>query len=262
MCICSYGLCAQIAGIPPPGPISMSLSGISAPLSNSWSIFNNPAGLAEHEALDVVFAYQTIFDFAPFNTSSAAINIPSRIGNTSIGAYRFGDDLFSTSMLSLGYASTIGIISLGAKFNYLQYSIDGFGKKAFGIGEIGVIADLSPALNFGMHIYNFTQTKVDNYSGEVIPVVIRLALHYQLGEKVNLYLEGEKDIEAEEDIKFGLSYQIIGALQVRTGISTITNRMTFGAGLELSRFVVDYALSANETISTTHNFGLTYRLKN
>lgn len=253
---------AQLAGTPPPGPVSMALAGVSSPLSNSWSVFNNPAGLAGHEKFDAVFAYQTIFDFAPFNTVSAAINYPASFGNSSIGVYRFGDELFSTTMLSAGFGKKIGIVSLGMKINYLQYSIDGFGKKAIGVAEMGAIGELLPSLTFGMHIYNFTQSVISESTGEKVPVIIRLSANYELSKQVDLYLEGEKDIDEDADVKFGLSYKVIEELVLRTGFSTETNRMTFGAGINISRITVDYALRANETISATHNFGLTYRFTN
>lgn len=249
----------QLAGTPPPGPISMGMSNISSPLSNSWSVFNNPAGLANHDTFDAVFAYQTIFDFAPFNTVSAAINYPTTLGQTAIGVYRFGDDIFSTSMLSVGFGRKIGIISLGAKMNYLQYRIDGFGKRAIGLAEMGAIGKVTPSLTFGMHIYNFTQSVISESTGEKVPVIIRLSAAYALSEQADLFIEGEKDIEEQADVRFGLRYRIIEALELRTGFSTQINRMSFGAGIFISRFRVDYALRANETISATHNFGLTYR---
>ena len=80
----------QLAGTPPTGPVSMSLGGVSSPLSNSWSIFNNPGGLALYNQFDTVFGYQTIFDFAPFNTVSAGLNYHTSFGTTSLGLYRFG----------------------------------------------------------------------------------------------------------------------------------------------------------------------------
>lgn len=250
---------AQLAGTPPPGPVSLSLGGIRSPLSNSWSIFNNPAGLANHEKFDAVFAYQTIFDFKPFNTVSAAINYNSSIGTAALGFYRFGDNLFNTTMASLGYGGKIGIISLGAKLNYLQYNIDGFGSKGLVLAEMGAIGEITPKFSFGMHIYNFTQSVISEETEEKVPVIIRLSALYKLAENLNVYAEGEKEIDEKTDVKIGLSYKIIEQLVLRTGFSTETNRMSFGAGINISRITVDYALRANETIRATHNFGLTYR---
>ena len=250
---------AQLAGTPPIGPVSMSLGGVSSPLSNSWSIFNNPGGLASHSKFDAVFGYQTIFDFAPFNTVSAGINYNAEFGTTSLGFYRFGDNLFNSTMASLGFGRKIGIISLGAKVNYLQYNIDGFGSKGLAVFEMGAIGEITPKFNFGMHVYNFTQSVISEDTGEKVPVLVRLSAHYKLTPQVNIYAEGEKDIDEAADLRLGLAYRVIKELELRTGFSTETNRMTFGAGIDISRFTVDYAIKANETISATHNFGLTYR---
>ena len=165
-------------------------------------------------------------------------------------------------MLSTGFGGKIGIISLGAKINYLQYSIDGFGKRALALAEMGAIGEITPNLRFGMHVYNFTQSVIAESTGEKVPVIIRLSVNYKLGEQVDLYLEGEKDVDEDADVRFGLSYKLIDELVLRTGFSTLTNRMSIGAGVNISRLTVDYALRANETISATHNFGLAYRFTN
>ena len=78
-----------------------------------------------------------------------------------------------------------------------------------------------------MHIYNFTQSVISKDTGEKIPVLIRLSAHYQLNQQINIYAEGEKDVEETTDLRLGLAYKVIKELEFRTGFSTETNRMTF-----------------------------------
>lgn len=256
--VSTQALFCQLAGTPPEGPVSMALGGVSSPMANSWSIFNNPAGLSYLQSSGAVFGYQTIFDYSPFNTVAAAVNYTHDIANASFGVYRFGDELFNSAMASLGVSKKIGIMSLGLKADYLQYNIDGFGKKAVFVAEMGGIAELTPQLTFGMHIYNFTQSVISDDTGEKVPVIIRLAMKYKAAEDLAIYVEGEKDIDLDADVKFGLAYAIIDALELRTGFSTETNRMTFGAGFNVNRFTIDYGLRSNPSLGATHNFGLTY----
>jgi hypothetical protein len=209
-----------------------------------------------------MFGYQTILDFAPFNTVYSAFNIPTSLGTPALGFYRFGDALFNTIMASLGFGSKIGTISLGIKLNYLQYQIDRFGKKGMIVAEMGAIGPLGPRVNFGMHIYNFTQTVISETSQEKIPVILRLSLHYLINTETHLYSEVEQIIERGLDLRMGIAHKILKELELRTGFSTETNLMTFGAGLNISRITVDYGIKANKTISATHNFGLTYRIIN
>lgn len=251
---------AQLAGVPPPGPISLGLGGISSVLTNSWSSFNNPAGLSSQEHLNTVLGYQTSVNFSPFNTATAAFILPTTLGVSAVSAYKFGDDLFSNQLISFAFAKKIGIMSLGVKTGILQYNIQGFGKRSVFIADIGGIAELTPTLSFGMHIYNFTQTVIAPESQEKIPTIVSLSLGYHPTEQLNIYLEGEKNVDHTPDLKFGISYRIIEALFVRTGFSTITNRHSFGTGFQANRFMFDYAVRANRNIGATHSFGLTFAL--
>lgn len=255
------GLLAQISGVPPKGPISLAMGGVSAATANEWSVFNNPAGLVVNQGISALVSYQTIFNFAPFNTVVAAVNSETPWGNAAFGVYRFGDELFSNQMASLGFARRIGIMSLGAKANVLQYNIDGFGKRSVFVAEMGALAQFTQELNFGVHVYNFTQAVIAIESQEKVPTLIRLSLNYRPEEYLNLYIEGEKNVEDDPDLRLGLAYSIIENLWLRTGFSTQTNRHSFGAGFKFNRFTIDYAVRSNRSTGATHNFGLTYQIK-
>lgn len=256
----SFNCRAQLAGVPPSGPISLGLGGISSGLTNAWASFNNPAGLSSQEHLSTILGYQTSVNFSPFNTVTAAFILPTTLGIGAVSAYKFGDDLLSNQLISFAFAKKMGIMSLGIKTGLLQYNIQGFGKRSVFTADMGGIAELTPTLSFGMHIYNFTQTVIATESQEKIPTILRLALDYHPTEQLNIYVEGEKDVDRTPDVKLGLSYTIIEALIVRTGFSTITKRHSFGAGLHTRRFILDYAVRTNSNIGGTHSFGLTYSL--
>ena len=257
----SLGLFGQISGVPPKGPVSIAMGGVSSATANEWSIFNNPAGLIANTGISGILSYQTIFNFAPFNTVVAGVNAETPWGHAAFGVYRFGDEIFSNQMASLGFAQKIGIMSLGAKANVLQYNIDGFGKRSVFIAEMGALAQFTPELNFGVHVYNFTQAVIAIESQEKVPTIIRMALNYRPEEALNLFIEGEKNVEDKPDLRLGMAYSIIENLWLRTGFSTQTNRHSFGAGFKFSGFTIDYAIRSNRSTGATHNFGLTYQIK-
>jgi hypothetical protein len=229
--------------------------------NDAWSIFNNPAGLTDIEKTTALFAYRTIFDFSPFNTVSAGAALPTTLGNVGFGVYRFGDDIFNSQMASLSFAKKTGIVRLGIKVNYLQFNIEGFGRKGTLMADIGVLADLTPQLTFGAQVYNFTQSRISNDTQEKVPTIINLGAAYKAAEDVTIIIEGEKDIDLDPDLKLGLEYQIIEALVARTGFSTLTNTHSFGAGLQLTRFTFDYGIRIDRQLGHTHNFGLTFEFR-
>ncbi|WP_157716070.1 PorV/PorQ family protein [Roseivirga echinicomitans] len=256
----SLKVSAQQASRAPIGPRALSMGGVSSVFHDSWSIFNNPAGVTDIKQLTALLAYKTIFDFIPFNTVSAGVAMPTGIGSFSFSVFRFGDDVFNSQMASLSIAQKTGIIRLGLKLNYLQYNIEGFGSKSTLLSDIGVVADLTPQLRFGAHIYNFTQSSISADNREKVPTVISLGMAYSPKEDIVLAIEGEKDIDLEPDLKLGLEYQAIEKVKVRTGFSTLTNTHSFGGGLQLNRFGLDYGIRIDRKLGHTHNFGLTFQI--
>lgn len=252
---------AQLPSRPPVGPRALGLGGTNVIFNDAWAIFNNPAGLTDIEQTTALFAYRTIFDFSPFNTVSAGVALPTTLGNIGFGVYRFGDDIFNSQMASLSFAKKTGIVRLGIKANYLQYNIEGFGRKGTFLADIGVLADLTPQLTFGTQIYNFTQSTISTDTQEKVPTIINLGIAYKPAEDFTLVVEGEKDIDLDPDLKLGLEYQIIEAVVARTGFSTLTDTHSFGAGLQLTRFTFDYGIRIDRRLGHTHNFGLTFQFK-
>jgi hypothetical protein len=252
---------AQLASRPPVGPRALGLGGSNVVLNDAWSIFNNPAGLTDVEQTTTLFAYRTIFNFSPFNTVSAGAVFPTEVGNIGFGVFRFGDATFNSQMASLSFAKKTGIVRLGIKANYLQFNIEGFGRKGVFTSDIGVLADLTPQLTFGAQVYNFTQSRISDDTQEKVPTIISLGIAYTPAEDLTLIIEGEKDIALDPDLKLGLEYQIIEDIVARTGFSTLTNTHSFGGGLKLTRFTFDYGIRMDRRLGHTHNFGLTFEFK-
>ncbi len=256
--ITTQSLFAQLSTIPPVGPKALGMGGISAVNDDLWGVLNNPGGIADLDELGTFVSYRTIFDFAPFNTVSAGVALPTPFGTAGLGVFRFGDELFNTQMLSFSMARKIGIMQLGIKASYLQLNIEGFGSRGVFVADIGGIATLTPELSFGAHIYNFSQSTVSAETQERVPTLIRLALAYEPSEDFTLSVEGEKDVDLDPDIKLGLQYRVIEKLYLRTGFSGLNNTHSFGGGLQLQRFVVDYAVRVDRDLGSTHNFGLSF----
>lgn len=254
----SFSVRAQLSTIPPVGPRALGMGDISAVNADLWGVLNNPGGIANEEELAAFVSYRTIFDFAPFNTVSAGVVSPTKFGTVGLGLFRFGDELFNTQMISLSLARKIGIMQLGMKASYLQLNIDGFGSRGVFVADIGGIATLTPELSFGAHIYNFSQSAVSAETRERVPTVIRLALAYEPSEEFRLAIEGEKDVDLDPDIKLGIQYRVIEDLYLRTGFSGLNNTHSFGGGLQLQRFVIDYAVRVDRDLGSTHNFGLSF----
>ena len=251
---------AQLASAPPTGPRALGMGSISVTTKDDWSVFNNPAGLAQLNQSSAMFAYRTIFDFAPFNTVSAGVVLPTKVGTAGISVYRFGDNLFNSQMLSGMISHQIGIMGIGLRANYLQFNIEGFGRKAIFVTDIGGIAKLSDQLTFGVQVTNFTQSSVSDKDDERIPTIINIGISYQPTDDLFISFEGEKDVDLSADLKIGIEYKILDKVFVRTGFTVDTGTHSFGAGIKLDRFFFDYGVKMDQYLGNNHNLGLIFLL--
>jgi len=255
-------LSAQLASVPPTGPKALGMGSISVTSKDNWALFNNPAGLAELEKTSALFAYRTIFDFTPFNTVSAGVAFPTKIGTAGVSVFRFGDNKFNSQMLSGMFSHQIGILSLGIRANYLQFNIEGFGRKAIFVADMGAIAKLSDQLSFGVQVTNFTQSSVSDEDQERVPTIINIGLSYEPTANLFITMEGEKDVDLEADLKFGLEYKILDKIFVRTGFTIDKGTHSYGAGIELDQFFFDYGIKIDQYLGNNHNLGLVFTFPN
>src|SRR5258706_4634710 len=132
----------------------------SATLADEWALFNNVAGLARIDQASTSFAYEIRPALLGANRMAASISAPSKIGTMGIGIFRFGDDVYSEHLVSLGVANQIGNTSLGGKINYIQYRIESFGIYSALSFDFGGITRITPQISIGAYITNLTQSKL------------------------------------------------------------------------------------------------------
>lgn len=243
------------------GARSMSMGYASACLKDEWSVFNNVAGLAKVENLTSAFTYQAFPNFPPFNRMAAAVVIPTSIGVSAIGAYRFGDDLYSEQMLSGGFANTMGLASLGIRLNYIQYHAEGFGTTRAVSVSAGGIANITPSFSIGAHMININQPRLTRSGGETLPAVMTLGFGAKVSDHLFIAGEIEKDLLHPVTVKTGLEYQAHKKLALRTGVNLQPNAAFFGFGCKAKKMMLDYSLQWSMSTGINHQAGVSYSFK-
>jgi hypothetical protein len=212
------------------------------------------------KSMTALFAYENRFGFAEgFHSVGAGIIVPTSIGNGSLCAFRFGDELFSKQKLALGWAHQISRMGIGVQANYWQHHMEGYGTRGNLAIDVGGVANIIPKLTFGLHIANVNQAKLSEE--ERIPTVVQAGLAYTPVAPFLLTIETEKDVDNEAVFKLGMEYKIIEKLSLRTGISTQPLQMHYGMGLNLKKFTIDYALITHPQLGFSIQLSVSYRLK-
>lgn len=242
----------------PTGARSMGMGNAHVTLADGWSLFNNIGGLGRLDQTQAVFGYDHRLNMNELTTLAAGLALIQDWGNLGFNVSHYGGVLFNQQNIGFGFSNTLGIASFGLKINYFQTNIEGFGRSASPVLELGGIAELTPQLFFGAHIYNLSRSKLSKLSDEYLPMTVKAGLSYRPSESLILNLEAEKEILLDPIFKAGLEYNVRGKLWGRTGFNTQPNNLFFGLGFKPRRYQIDYAMGQNYRLGFTHHFSFNF----
>lgn len=228
----------------------------SATLFDTWGIFNNIAGQAKLDVTSVACAYDARPALPGANRMGAVFSTPLKIGVTSVGAYRFGDDLYNEHVVTAGFSNQFGLAALGMSVNYIQYRTEGFGSKGVVSINLGGIAELSPHLSVGAYIVNINQPELNDL--EKLPTTLVAGVAFKPSNKVFIATEIEKDLEYDPIWKMGIEYNFHQKFCARTGYNMNPNTAFFGLGFKTKKFIIDYALQHNTLVRLSHQASVVY----
>ena len=247
------------------GARAAALGNASVTLSDVWAIGNNVAGLGQLNAPTVGVYAENRYLLSALNTVALAVAAPlgkvengqASRGVVGFEAERFGGKLYSEQRVGAGYGYRGGLVSIGARVDMLQVSIEGLGSKRAVAVSLGGQAELVPKrLVFGAYLYNLNQARLAEYQQERVPTVLKAGLSYRPTTKVLLNIETEKEVEQSADFKAGLEYRVIDALALRAGLRTLTQETTGGIGFRAGALQIDYAAAWHTALGLSQHLGV------
>ena len=230
-------------------------------LPDSWTYFNNIGALDRLEESEISAGFDHRFGLQELSTVDLALGWKNDFGTIGLGISRFGGKLFNQQLIGLGFSNTLGIVSLGAKIDWFQTQIEGFGTGNALVFSLGGVAELGPDFFLGANFSNLNRAKLSQNSEQLLPTAIQMGIAYLPRESLKILAEIEKDIELEPVFKAGIEYQLREWLFLRTGISSNPSRLSFGLGLRKEQFGFDYAYGQNTSLGRTHHLSLVLKLE-
>ena len=160
----------------------------------------------------------------------------------------------------VGYARALGEAgAAGVCAKYLRQAVAGRQSTGFGL-DVGAHLALSDGLELAARVSDLTSTRVvwDNGTRESIPPRLELAVARQLrlGRRASVRAvlgagSDTRDVgRGPREWHGGLEYRLRDRLFLRAGATS--GRPTFGAGVGLARFRVDYAALPFHELGATH----------
>ena len=263
------------------GARAAALSNASVALSGEvWSMGNNVAGISEIQRPSVGFYAENRYFSSALNVGALTVALPlgvatapaapegatpapaaaatwARNGVVAFEAQRFGGALYNETRVGVGYAYRFGQISLGARADMLQVSIEGLGSRRVALGTLGGQIEIVPRrLSFGASLYNLSQTKLASYQDERVPTILKAGLAYRPGAQVLLLVETEKDVERDANFKVGLEYWPVPVLAARLGLASLTEQASAGIGVLAGAFQIDYAAAFQQALGFSQHLSV------
>lgn len=231
-------------------------------IADVWAIRYNQAALANIEDLSFGASYESRFLLKSLGVQSLAVAIPVKRGAFGFNYTGFGDKLYRESKIGLGYGIKLSEkVNLGIRLNYHSLNLgNNYGRTQNLTFEIGFLAKPTKNIQIGFHLFNPTQTKLNDYQNEEIPVIMNLGLAYKFSDKVTGNIEVEKDIDLPFSVKVGLEYFPLENLFLRAGIVTSPSMPTIGFGVAKGNFKLDFSSSFHPSLGITPSLGLRYTM--
>lgn len=241
-----------------PGAKQISLSNADVALSNDvFSLFNNPAGLSQLNWREIGIYYSP----APFGLSElanayVAFNEPFSFGSVALGGMTYGFELYRESKIIMGYSYNYqNKFFAGAALNFHTISIQNYGNDNAFYFNLGGLVYLSDDFRFGFSFHNINRASFGN-NDDQIPVVLNSGFSYDILKSFSINVVLEKDISYKTSLMFGVDYDIIEYLSLRSGFSNEPSRFSAGIGINYSFVSLDYAMFTHNDLGLTHQVGL------
>jgi len=252
--------CDLHAGGETAGARASALGGASVSLTDFWSIQNNPAGLAIQPYLSAGVYYENRFLLQELSLKSAAIVAPTRYGVLGVSFNQFGYKLYNENKFGLAYARSFGdLLRIGLQLDYKTTHVsEGYKDVGYVSFELGFQSTLNEKISIGAYVYNPMRMKTTNYSGEIVPIVMRVGFTYSFMPEFIGVVEIKKKLETNASLHLGLEYAFQNRFFLRTGLCT-NEGYTLGAGIHYNRLQFHLAASIHQRLGLSTQAGLIYQ---
>jgi hypothetical protein len=200
---------------------------------------NNQAVLAQAKNVAAGVYGERRFLLEATGLYTAAIAIPTNMGNFGVNLKYAGFKSFNENQIGLAYSRSLGTkADIGVQFNYYGYRVPSYTKANTVNFEIGAMVHLTNQLNMGIHVYNPVGGKFSK-TDEKLTAAYKVGLGYDVSESFFVSAEVVKEEEYPVNLNAGIQYQFVKQLFARAGISTATSAAYGGVGISWNNLRLD-----------------------
>ncbi|MBN2743394.1 MAG: hypothetical protein JXR39_05820 [Marinilabiliaceae bacterium] len=239
--------------------VSLGLAECDATLSNAFSIFGSPAGLAEVPRSNVAAMGTRRFNIKELTMGSLAANWRTQHGTVSVGLSQTGFATWQSSLYAASFARRFGRVSAGFQINYWHEYQAQVGSFSNITSQAAIIYHPSNDLSIGVNLINPEQSTIDyGIYTMPLPSVMTIGAAWKPVKGSKIFLEADQPVEGDMQIATAIEGQIHAKLALRGGYSLTRDQMSAGLGIMLKPLKVDLGLQNNMTLGWITSFAITY----
>jgi hypothetical protein len=240
-----------------PGSRQIALANSDVALSNDvFSIFNNPAGLAQIKWTEIGIYYSpSPFGIKELANGYGAVTHNFNFGTIAAGFSFYGFELYKEHKLSLSYANNYKQFYFGISVFYNTIEIEKYGNDNSFSLNLGGLTYVSNYFRIGFSVHNINQATFGSEEDQ-IPTIFSAGVSYDVLSNLTLNSSIEKELEYDFSLRTGIEYDIIKYLSLRVGFNNYPSTYTAGVGINFLFFNLDYAVFTHEYLGLTHQAGL------
>lgn len=219
------------------------------------------ANLAGGESLEG-FAANTFlsqrFLSADLNIIGMAAAIPTNTGTFGLTVRHLGFDLWREQMAGVSYARQLAKgLSFGGQIDYYHLDLKEYGNQSTFTFELGLQLELSSDVLLGLYTVNPVRAGLTE--DEILPSFLALGIAYRLNESLDLLGEVQQTLQGSTDLKFGLAYKIIEALEAQLGFQSKASVFSFGLSYQSNYGLqLGMAMNYHQVLGLTPSVGVVF----
>jgi len=252
------GLYTNILPQVSPGARQIALSHSNVAQSNDvFALFGNPAGLAQMDWRELGIYYSpSPFGVEEMANAYAAYIEPFSFGNISIGYMQYGFDLYKENKVALSYSRNINNrFFVGVTGLYQSLKIERYGSDNAIIVNLGGLYYFSQVTRMGVYIHNLFRGTYGQEDDQ-IPFIMGLGVSHDFNQDITLNAAIEKELNFDPSFRFGVEYDLIQYVTLRSGFMSDPSSYSVGVGIHYSFLNLDYSFFRHPDLGLTHQAGI------
>ena len=244
------------------GAYEAGMSNASVSLPGIWPGYNNPAGIVFSETPVVAICYQNRYCLPELSTTSTAAIIPQGKGAFGISMSYFGTSRYNEQKYAAGYACKLSKkIQAGVMLNYFNAKLPSEYNTTHTLtGEIGVLAQPANKLNVGVHVFNITNSKYQNYTDECLPLYFQIGASW-IDETFTISSQVQLNRQQSTILSVGAELPLVESLFFRAGVSSSEETYySFGFGYNLNWLDFNIAFTHHPILGFSSFVSLQYHI--